>query len=204
MRGTGEALRDATYDPCEYKVEYDEHHVTMTVDCKHCNGPSNLRDPRCLNGVIDQLSGEFNVDTLVLGDYIETQYYGPAMKVLRALVRMASELERLSLRYYPMQALNKAQRLQTRRKRSTPCGSCPFDPEEVFGDLRQVLVSDPASFKQALAGKITELEGASDALACPTCIKTTVDDLIYVMDLYKNLRLEILAEEAYRMRYGTI
>ena len=81
---------------CPYTVDYEGKEPTLRTNCINCPyGKHDLTLKRCMEGMINAYSREFNVKSIVLGHYIETQYFGLSIDLVKQLSYFANELDNL-------------------------------------------------------------------------------------------------------------
>lgn len=185
---------------CLYRVQYEGKESTLHTDCINCKyGKHSLTLKRCLEGMINVYSKEFLVKNIVLGHYIETQYYGLSIELVNQLKYFAKELDNLSLRE-PVGQYYNVKNVTEGKKKKYPCFQCPINPERMFSDLRYYFSSDMQEFYSVLKTVIKRARSEKGRGGpCKKCVKTTIDDLNYIMDMF----LEI-SEQIIRSGYGVM
>jgi hypothetical protein len=184
---------DADHRPggCSRSIGHEGRDLTLTLSCRDCGGkdpdggagpPYPLSNPKCLRNILEALSAEQGVDTLILAGHIETQIQSAGMAVMEKIVVLGNDLNHLSLRDPP--------------KGSRDCARCGLHPQELFQDLRSVLLSDLADFPKALKGGISRVIAAASSSdeACARCVGDTSGDLAFAAETFEGLARSLMKQ----------
>ena len=185
---------------CPYHVEYEGREPMIVAHCLECSyGKHDLTLKRCLEGMLNAYSREFNVHKIQLKHYVETQYYGLSIELISQLAKFAQELE-LSIKD-PVAFYFKAGEVSEGQRRKYPCHTCPANPYNLFSDLHHRFVSNLPEFYKGLKHAVKTVNGQRGRARpqCKECIRTTIDDLNYIMDLWLEM-----SEQIIRSGYGVL
>ncbi|MEM3342418.1 MAG: hypothetical protein QW728_06960 [Thermoplasmata archaeon] len=178
---------------CKYEVGYEARQLKMVMRCKECGGRSSLKDEVCLGAVINALSRETGVDSIILAHFIETQYYEKSIELLKMLVSIANELTQLAGRDPIADAVGAGMQVTSDQKRM--CERCSLAPPYVFDQLRGVFIYDLVAFYEMLVGKVQEAGNAQGAGGiCGQCVSTTMGDFSYIYEKFEELVKYIVKE----------
>ncbi|MCX8173629.1 MAG: hypothetical protein N3F63_03350 [Thermoplasmata archaeon] len=180
---------------CEYDVVQEGRLIKMVTRCKECGGAGGLDNQACLTGVLKALTEEENVDILTLAHFVERQYFGDAMVLLKKIVQVGSTLDQLSVRPPALlapQPGEDASKAEARRKRGVNCPRCAYNPQILFPMLKSKLYRDIGEFYAEFGMKVSALERATPTEGCAPCIETTIGDFVYLHNQLEDLRTYIL------------
>jgi hypothetical protein len=161
----------------------------MVAQCMECQGGSGLEHKKCLTGILNGLSHEFNVDSVILSHYIETKYADDSMQVLRIMVEIIQNLEQMGIRepYEEYFANEESLSSSLKNQQKGKCEKCNLEPETVFSDLKKQFVKDISSFYYKF-NDFTGSVAANREEACNQCVKATKSDLVFLFNRLENFR----------------
>lgn len=199
FRGKGEKRTDAEFKPCacEYALQREANTTAVVVDCKETGGPAVLTARECRAHVLEILSQEVNVDSLVLSHYRETQYTPPAMELLQRLGGIAAEFHQLSLRNPYQTYFDPRTDLSASEKKDQLklCEECPWNPMTYFDKLaKEAMVQDPGPFHEEFIREAERLIGATKPEVCNPCLAASRGEMEYMATQLLKLRAFVLYE----------
>ncbi len=170
---------------CDYHIDQSGSKKHLVVECTECNIYPSLNDQRCLQGVLNILSEEMGIDTVVLSHYEDTEYFGPAMDLLNNLVDFLDSIEDFTMR-------NPVERyfdyLEDSSKKKLKCHECQFNPSKVFPNLRSKFSEGIEEFENEFNMVIQKIDRASYShTECEECTFSTLQDLDYLKKEYEEL-----------------
>jgi hypothetical protein len=176
---------------CKYDLGHEGGLLKMTAKCRECVGKHTLEDRACLRAVIAAYSKEFNVDTITLSHFIETQYYDQSIDLLKNMIQFSNELENLSMRD-PAEEYFRATTPSAQRK--YPCGNCQYNPKTIFSGLRGIFVEDITGFYNQFKSSVVQLQRgpAGKTEHCKRCVKATLEDLDYTFSKFEELTRDVI------------
>ena len=109
---------------CKYDIVYEDEAPKMVFTCKECSGPHNLGTEVCLKNVIQSYSKELMVENVGLSYYIDQEYFGSSMQILKLIRDILTDLDSFSSRnphkeYFPSKSKN-------------ICDGCEFNPQTIY------------------------------------------------------------------------
>ena len=163
-----------------YQMDYAKG--LMLIECKDADVTEpDLKDPRCLQAVLANLSNELRVDGIVLNHYREKHYGRKTLKALREVIALSSLLDQLA----GQEALPNFPGL-TKKEKQVRCEACIFSPASLFSRFKELLVGDlPNIDFPAFAAEFTirAREMARHKYkGCQNCTGRTVDDLSFLLN----------------------
>lgn len=186
---------------CDYHIDQSGSKKRLTLECTDCDITPSLNNQRCLQGVIDIMSEEVGVDTVILSHYEDTEYFGPAMELLNTLVDFMDSIEDFTMRdpvekYFDY--------LEDGDRRKLKCHDCQFNPSMVFPKLRRKFSEGIQEFDREFNRMIREIDRVSYShTECEECTFSTLQDLDYLKkeydELYKMTVREIGKEQISEM-----
>lgn len=185
----GKAKGESSGEPlCVYDIAYEGRESRFIARCRECGRKASLKEGVCLASAVGALSREFVPDTLVTSHYMETQYSGPAVELLRRMAKFSTDMDHLALRD-PAQG---AQAGQGER-----CAACPHNPRAVYPALRQRFGADPVAFFDDFTLRARALRGYAAANAgepCPSCTGATESEFSLLLDNFEALVRFVMKE----------
>ena len=175
MQREGRWVADPTPGRVFEEAEVDgEGH--LVVDCDDVpEEEADLANPKCLRAVLDRLREEPGIKGVVL-EHDRRRAYGPrAMAVLLRIVAIARVLDQFASREPSPEFPG-----FTAKETAAVCAKCELRPATLFANLRERVLTDPASF-------LAEMRTTASALAaytetgCTGCAGATVQDLAVLL-----------------------
>jgi hypothetical protein len=156
----------------------------MKVMCKECN-KRELKDRNCFSSLLRAFANEHDVTKIVLDNYVETQYFGKALSILKGITALSYEMRQLSLRT-PTDLSG---------KKPKHCKNCPFYPRSLFLELNEHFLADVGEFYSFFHNATVQLyeEEARDFI-CGECMLATREDFDYIYSRFEYLLREIVKE----------
>ncbi len=168
---------------CEYQVT-GQQGSTMVLKCKRCPGPHKI-EQKCLGPLLAAFSKEYDIDTVKMSHFIEKEYHGISIELLRKISQLADEIEDLSLRE-PTEEYSAYKGKNDPKK--TVCQRCTLYPRKFFTKLRVLLIKDISKFyalNKKIVGKLPLFKKKTSF--CHRCIHDTTEDLNYIFDKYEKI-----------------
>jgi hypothetical protein len=147
----------------------------MVFNCKECRGAHSLGENICLKGIVEGFSQEYNVDTITLSHYIESQYFGDSVELIRHIIKFGNEMDNLSMRDPIAEYF----------------GALPSRDRKKLKTFSQDIIAFDTLFTNTL-DLFERSEPGSEQ--CAKCTSTTVEDLSYVCDIYEKIGRFILRQ----------
>lgn len=180
---------------CKYRLQHDSNKVTMIADCKECGGGGepNLNNRTCLTGILNGLSQEYNVDSVILSHYTETKYADASMEILRMMVEIVHDLEQMSIREPFKEYFASDEELTSSQKnqQKITCERCGLRPENLFDSLKKHFLGDLNLFYTELNNFSKQVEDNVED-SCAKCMHATKSDLIYLFNKLENFRAYVI------------
>jgi len=143
--GVAESMNEESA-PCNSKITDVGGVRKLIVNCKDCSEDFSFND--CLKGLVLAFQDNYDVESLVLSDFIETQFIGDELEIIEGLRQISDELDRLSA-----------------RTGGADCAGCEIEPKKMYSTLKDRLLTDHENFYQLLSDyaiKIIKKEGCED------------------------------------------
>jgi hypothetical protein len=174
---------------CKYNLSHDTSKISLIADCKSCMGRADLKDPKCLSGVLNGLHQEYNVDSVILSHYIETKYTHDSMQVLGMMVEILQDLDQLAIRdpFGEIFEHNETISPQIKNQRKVSCEKCSLKPNNIFGKLRESFIRDMFIFYEDLKDISSQIQRNRNE-DCIECINGTQSDFLYLFNKLEKLR----------------
>ncbi|UCF08332.1 MAG: hypothetical protein JSW28_01185 [Thermoplasmata archaeon] len=174
---------------CKYRLSHESSKVSLIADCMECKGRAQLSDRRCLSGILNGLSQEYNVDSVILSRYIETKYTEDSMEMLKMMVGILQDLDQMGIREPFDEYFSNDERLSSNLKGQlrSQCTKCALTPERIFSSLKREFLGGISRFYDEL-GKVTNQVAGNHERACAQCMKATKGDLVYLFNKLEKLR----------------
>lgn len=170
---------------CDFHIDQSGSKKRLIVECTECDIKPSLNNQRCLQGVLNILSEEMGVDTVILSHYEDTEYFGPAMDLLNNLVDFLDSIEDFTMRdpiekYFDY--------LDDGSKRKLKCHDCQFNPSNVFPNLRNKFFEGIEEFENEFNRITQQIDSVSYShTECEECTFSTLQDLDYLKKEYEEL-----------------
>ncbi|MGM0509670.1 MAG: hypothetical protein ACQESD_00885 [Thermoplasmatota archaeon] len=158
---------------CDHKIRQEEGERKLVINCKECDGGFSLDN--CLPGILLALKKEYQIDSIIISDYIERQYGGEDIELLKNMAELINRLERWT----------------SRSGSKKQCSKCPIHPPEMYSDIRDSLLRDPGSAYTSLLRYSKELMKKS---GCPDCRRSTKEEFMVLSKELLGLKSKILSE----------
>ncbi len=157
--------------PCNYNIDDVDGHRKLFIDCEECT--DELIIDKCLPGILSALEENYNIDSVILSDFIEIQYSDDNLNILKDLKHISEELNRFS----------------SRKTARDACENCDIEPDEMYSSLRDGLLNDHQIFYKLLFNytlKVMKIDG------CRTCRKSAKEELTVLGERVLEFRSEVL------------
>ena len=180
---------------CKYTLQSEADLMRLVFECRETAGPANLNEKSCRANVLSALALEPGIDGIVLADYVEAQYGGAAIELLRGMATLGQELGRLSIRD-PIQHYFSSKELPavSLGRQKAMCQACPHNPTLVFPTLEKMLVASPVRYYTEFAKIAKALDKPDRPDTCNPCLAATRADLVYAFGEAEKIRAKILYE----------
>ncbi len=160
-----------TITPCNYSISDVGGNRKLFIDCEECADDFSI--DKCLPGIILALEENYNIDSIVLSDFIEIQYSDENLNFLKDLKYISEELDRLS----------------SRRPDRDGCEDCEIEPRTMYPSLKEGLLTEHEDFYQRLFDytlKVMKIEG------CKGCRKSAKEELTVLGEKVLEFRSKVL------------
>jgi len=158
---------------CDHTVKENPRTRTLKLNCKRCEEKYSLE--KCLPSILLSLEDEYDIDMIIISDYMEKQYLGSGVKILTHMRDIAGEIESFSSRD------------QDQKK----CLNCELRPSSMYPNFKCKFISDPG----IIYGELRRLaSAASQKKDCPECMKALGEELEILGKRALSLRSRVLKE----------
>jgi len=182
---------------CEYNLEREADVSKVIVHCKETGGPASLKERVCRARVLEILSQEVNVDSVVLSHFRETQYARPAMELLHRLERVTAGFRHLALRN-PFKTYFEARAdmpPRDKKDQEKECATCPWNPMTFFDALsKSVNEGEPSELYERFRADSARLLGATKPNVCNPCLAASRGEMEYMSNELMELQSFVLFE----------
>lgn len=168
----------------KYKPIAEFSNGKLIIKCKDCSNYNNDNSKLgsiCIKCILQQLCEKPNPERIVLSHYIEREYFGASVSILKALATLRSELYRFSLS----------------GKCSKECSKCYLNPQKFFNFLAELLDKDFHKFWNFVVSNL-KLEHSYKG-GCVACRVNTLKNLEYIAKKFEGIaraiKLEALQSE---------
>ncbi len=158
---------------CNYVVKKENRSRELVINCKDCSDDFKLS--KCLGGIILAMEGEYNIDALILSDYLERQYSKEVLGILEDIRDISEELEQLA----------------SRRMNEKKCRDCKINPGKMYSEIRKTLVSSPEDIYKSFS-EYSKLLMKKEG--CTQCRKSSKEELTLIGERLLDLRNKIMRE----------
>ncbi|MEW5761474.1 MAG: hypothetical protein AB1779_11990 [Candidatus Thermoplasmatota archaeon] len=179
---------------CKYSLGYEGREIRMVAACKECGGKSSLKEEECFKKILNSFANEFGVDNVILSHYIQVQYHGGAIELMKKMLQISNELNHLSSREptteYAALIKNKGEQVKK-------CSKCSLYPQSLFLSLREAFITDIVKFYELFQEKVREagaLYASQLPEPCRTCINVTGGDLGFLYNRFESVVKYIIKE----------
>lgn len=174
---------------CKWNVEHEYREIRIVTDCKDCGGQGDLGNASCMKGVLDAVSNESNADVVILSHYVERQYFGYSLELLKRMAQVMQELDQLAIRAPYKEYFLKNDKLTSSQKnqQKSACEKCALNPQKLFPNLKRTFTTDVVKFHESFLDFAKKLEKGPTP-NCGPCLKTTNSDFLYLFNKMEDLR----------------
>jgi hypothetical protein len=174
---------------CKWNVEHEYREIRIIADCKDCGGEGNLNESNCMKGILEAVSSENNADVVILSHFVETQYFGYSLELIRRMAQVMQELSQLSMRepYKEYFQTNKEMTSSQKSQQKSTCERCKKNPQTLFPGLKQIFTTDIQEFYKNLFKSAKKMNKGPTSF-CGPCLKSTESDIVYMFNKLENLR----------------
>lgn len=159
--------------PCNFSINDVGGNRKLFIDCKECSDDFSIE--RCLPGIILALEENYNIDTVVLSDFIEIQYSGENLELLKELKGISEEFDRLS----------------SRKTDGEDCKNCEIYPDTMYTTLKKSLLTEHENFYQLLLARTSDVMKID---GCNDCRKSAKEELSVLGQKVLEFRSKVLLE----------
>ncbi len=169
----------------EYRFDYGGREKTLVIDFTDTNIVPSLDNRKTLKGVLRIMVEEGGVDSVVLAHYEETEYYGSAMEILKAMVDFIDSIEEFAMRdpkesYFDY--------LSDGDKKKLKCPDCPFNPGRIFNELKESFLEGTQEYEETFEDIVYDIDRfQSPYKECDECTFSTLEDLEYMRKKYEEV-----------------
>ncbi len=156
---------------CKYETTQEGDSRVLVIDCRGCENDFDLDD--CLQGVILSFEGEYDVEKIILSDYIERQYSQESLLLLKRVKDIAEELNRLS----------------SRETDGKGCEGCPLNPTEMYPGLKEIMLS---SLEEIFSSHLRLIKEIMSKEGCTRCRRSAKEELTVIGEKLLDLRSDVL------------
>ncbi|MBS3816916.1 MAG: hypothetical protein KGY76_05075 [Candidatus Thermoplasmatota archaeon] len=166
-------MNGSDHVPCEHQTKEDPEGRRLLIRCKDCEEDFSLSS--CLSGLILAFEDEYDIESIIISDYIERKYTGSSIKILAQIRDIAGEIESFS----------------SREEKNKKCENCEWSPSEFFPGLKKRFIEDPGGIYGDLSDSMKRSAQIKD---CPNCEKALKEELEIIGEKALRLRRDVLAE----------
>jgi 50S ribosomal subunit-associated GTPase HflX len=130
----------------------EEDELRLEIDCSSCPGAQDIRNRRCMSGMIHILSSEAVPNTIILKRHIHKRYREPALQ--RAFYAAGQ-----------LSVLNRAV-ANPDVASDTRCQTCRASTPRTAARLRQALLDDPMGYIDSLPALTARLRSDIEGACC--------------------------------------
>ncbi|MGB2826104.1 MAG: hypothetical protein WBC49_05660 [Thermoplasmata archaeon] len=141
----------------------EEEELRLEIDCSACPGDQDIRNRRCMSGIVQILSSEAVPQTVILKRHIHKRYRESSLVPAREAARELAVLTRTKTLLEPA---------SDRR-----CQTCSASTSNVAGNLRYMLLDDPITYMKdasAIARRVRATAGPANCDKGPGCVETSL------------------------------
>lgn len=185
---------------CKSKVEYSYGKSNMLIECKGCDGSSDLGNEICLEQVLKELEEKTHIDSLILSGYAEKQYTELGIDLINILNKVSSELMRWSKRN-PVEEfikMNKKSTTAEQKAQTKTCDGCELHPYKLYASLTDSFREDIPAFYKLFINHSMKLKNNRIPHNCRNskCVEDTSKQFVYLFTLIDELEIWVM-ENAY-------
>lgn len=130
----------------------EDNGIQLEIDCSQCAGAHDLRNSKCLTGVVNVMSLGAEPEVIILKRFIHKRYRG---EFVRQVVSAATELA----------ALNRAL-ASSEPPSDKHCRTCTVSMEHVIAAMRRKLIENPAIYVSSAESAFSDIETKALSHAC--------------------------------------
>ncbi len=158
---------------CGYEIREGGDKRELVVKCRECEKDFSISE--CTPGIILAMQKEYKISSIILSDYVERQYVGRSLEMLKTFSDLCEELDRYT----------------TRDEKKQECKGCNIAPKRIFPILKKTLLRDPGAIYEETVG-LSKAVMTKDG--CTSCRKATKEELSMLgIDLLK-LKSKVLLD----------
>ncbi len=158
---------------CDHKTVESSGTRKLVVNCKRCEKEHSLSD--CLPSLILSLEDEYNIDSIIVSDFLEEQYIGSGVKILSQIRDIAGEMETFS----------------SRGEDEKKCMECELKPSILYPRLKRKFIQDPGIIYEMIGNISVKVERKEN---CHRCRRSLGEELEILGNRAISLRSEVLKE----------
>ena len=177
---------------CKYEIVYEDEAPKMIFNCKECEGPHNLGMKVCMQNVLQSYSKELIVENVGLSYYIDQEYFGSSMQILKLTREILNDLESFSSRnpyndYFHSKSKN-------------VCDGCELQPQTIYKRYSETILKGISIFYNDYSNYVKTLSTKSyRTKECQKCRDRTIDEFYVILNRFTELSKEIL-QAAYSIK----
>ncbi len=175
---------------CRHSVESDSNTSKLVFDCRGCPCTGDLSDTRCFGEVIAALRSEFNIDSIIFSDYVETYYFDSAMEALRRISGILNDVQRFTGRT-PWSEVRVAGEIKSQARKKI-CSQCPINPITIFSAIDRNGKKSVGLLCRWVNHFSPMLQATTVDARCAACVENTRSDLRYIREGLEELRRYVL------------
>jgi len=170
---------------CKYEIVYEDEAPKMIFSCKQCDGPHNLGMKICMENVLKSYSKELIVKNVGMSYYIDQEYFGSSMQILKLTREILNDLESFSSRnpykdYFPSKSKNL-------------CNGCDLHPQSIYKRYSETILKGISTFYNDYSIHVKILGTKSyKTKECQKCRDRTIDEFYVILNRFIELSKEIL------------
>ena len=130
----------------------DDEGLQLEIDCSDCAGAHDLKNNKCLTGIVNVMSAGAEPDAIILKRFIHKRYRGD---LVRRLASAAAELA----------ALNRAL-VAVEPPSDKRCRTCPASAEQVVTAMKRKLLENPVEYVSSMVTAVRDIESIAVSHAC--------------------------------------
>lgn len=141
----------------------EEEELRLEIDCSDCPGDQDMRNRRCMSGIVQILSSESVPQTVILKRHIHKRYRESALLPAHEAAQELAVLTRTKTLLEPA---------SDRR-----CQTCSASTSNVAGNLRCRLLDDPIAYMKdasEVARRVRATAGRANCDKGPGCVETSL------------------------------
>ncbi|MFP4050283.1 MAG: ATPase, T2SS/T4P/T4SS family [Thermoplasmata archaeon] len=156
---------------CKYSTKSTEGHRKIIFECRNCESSFSFED--CLSNIIKALQDEYNIDSIVFKDFLEKKYQNEGVELLKLLTNIVDDLDNFT----------------EREPIKDECKECELNPNDLFFDLRETILKDPADLFSSLQNSLKKKDRKN---GCRDCIDELDADFEILIRKVSQLRKMVL------------